>query len=72
MFIAFAAGARIVIVPDSIKVMPSKLCRILFDEEKVTILQVSLVFIWKNYQPSIFFRNYVSYVIKVLFSCNLL
>jgi len=47
MFIAFAAGARIVIVPDSIKVMPSKLCRILFDEEKVAILQVSLEFMWK-------------------------
>ena len=47
MFIAFAVGARIVIVPDSIKVMPSKLCHILFDEEKVTTLQVSLEFIWK-------------------------
>lgn len=47
MFVAFAAGARIVLVPDSVKVMPSKLCRILFDQERVTILQVSLEFIWK-------------------------
>ena len=40
MFIAFAAGARLVIVPDSVKMVPSKLCEILFDEERVTILQV--------------------------------
>jgi len=39
MFIAFAAGARLVIVPDSVKMVPSKLCAILFDEERVTILQ---------------------------------
>lgn len=43
MFIAFAAGARLVIVPDTMKMVPSKLCQILFDEEKVTILQVSTV-----------------------------
>lgn len=47
MFVAFAAGARIVLVPDSVKVMPSKLCHILFDQERVTILQVSLEFIWQ-------------------------
>ena len=40
MFIAFAAGARLLIVPDSVKIVPSKLCHILFDEERVTILQV--------------------------------
>lgn len=45
MFVAFTAGARIVIVPDGIKVMPSKLCHILFEEERVTILQVSVAFI---------------------------
>jgi len=44
IFLAFSAGARIVIVPDSVKVMPSKLCHILFDEERVTILQVSFTF----------------------------
>ena len=67
MFLAFAAGASIVIVPDSIKVMPSKLCHILFDEEKVTILQVSFEFIWKLAKQSCF-QN----VIEILFSCNLL
>ena len=40
MFIAFAAGARLLIVPDSVKIVPSKLCHILVDEERVTILQV--------------------------------
>ena len=40
MFVAFAAGARLVMVPDAVKVVPSKLCEILFDEEKVTIFQV--------------------------------
>ena len=40
MFTAFAAGARLVIVPDNVKMVPSKLCSILFDEERVTILQV--------------------------------
>ena len=40
MFIAFATGARVIIVPDSVKLVPSKLCQILFDEEKVTVLQV--------------------------------
>ena len=41
MFVAFAAGARLVMVPDAVKVVPSKLCEILFDKEKVTIFQVS-------------------------------
>ena len=40
MFVAFATGARLVMVPDAVKVVPSKLCEILFDEEKVTIFQV--------------------------------
>ena len=42
MFMAFAAGARLVIVPGQVKMAPSKLCEILFDEERVTILQVTL------------------------------
>ena len=42
MFMAFAAGARLVIVPGQVKMAPSKLCQILFDEERVTILQVTL------------------------------
>ena len=42
MFMAFAAGARLVIVPEQVKMAPSKLCQILFDEERVTILQVTL------------------------------
>ena len=42
MFIAFAAGARLVIVPDSVKMIPSKLCQILFEEERVTFLQVRM------------------------------
>ena len=40
MFTAFAAGARLIIVPDSVKLAPSKLCQILFEEEKLTVLQV--------------------------------
>ena len=40
LFVAFAAGARLVMVPDAVKAVPSKLCEILFDEEKVTIFQV--------------------------------
>ena len=43
MFTAFAAGARLVIVPDNVKMVPSKLCSILFDEERVTILQVRVL-----------------------------
>ncbi|XP_068720110.1 beta-alanine-activating enzyme-like isoform X2 [Montipora capricornis] len=39
MFVTFAAGARLVMVPDSVKMVPSKLCEILFDVEKVTVLQ---------------------------------
>ena len=62
MFLAFAAGARIAIVPDSIKGMPSKLCHILFDEERVTILQVRFEFIWKL-AKQFCFQN----VIQVLF-----
>ena len=42
MFMAFAAGARLVLVPEWVKMAPSKLCQILFDEERVTILQVTL------------------------------
>ena len=42
MFMAFAVGARLVIVPGQVKMAPSKLCQILFDEERVTILQVTL------------------------------
>ena len=42
MFMAFAAGARLVLVPERVKMAPSKLCQILFDEERVTILQVTL------------------------------
>ena len=40
MFVAFATGARLVMVPETVKMVPSKLCEILFDEEKVTIFQV--------------------------------
>lgn len=65
MFLAFAAGARIAIVPDSIKVMPSKLCHILFDEESVTILQVGFEFIWK-FAKQLCFQN----VIEALFSAK--
>lgn len=42
MFLAFSTGARLVIVPDSVKMMPSKFVHILFDEERVTVLQVSV------------------------------
>lgn len=54
MFITFSAGARLVILPDSIKMVPSKLCRVLFDEEMVTILQVSILFIWKLAEHLVF------------------
>ena len=47
MFLAFSTGARLVIVPDIVKMMPSKLVHILFDEERVTILQVSVPLIWR-------------------------
>lgn len=65
MSLAFAAGARIAIVPDSIKVMPSKLCHILFDEESVTILQVGFEFIWK-FAKQLCFQS----VIEALFSAK--
>ena len=42
MFVTFSAGARLVMVPNSVKMVPSKLCEILFDVEKVTVLQVSV------------------------------
>ena len=47
MFLAFSTGTRLVIVPDIVKMMPSKLVHILFDEERVTILQVSVPLIWR-------------------------
>ena len=31
------------VVPDNVKMVPSKLCSILFDEERVTILQVRVL-----------------------------
>ena len=40
VFIALTAGARLVLVPDDTKIVPSQLCHCLFDRERVTIFQV--------------------------------
>lgn len=40
IFIALSSGASLLIVPTSVKVLPSKLATVLFSHHRVTILQV--------------------------------
>ena len=41
LFLALSTGARLVVVSEKLKMIPSTLCRILFDRQKVTVFQVS-------------------------------
>ena len=40
MFLALSSGARLVLVPEHLKKIPSALCKILFDRQRVTVFQV--------------------------------
>ena len=40
IFVALSSGASLLIVPTSVKVVPSKLAAVLFSRHRVTILQV--------------------------------
>lgn len=40
IFVALSSGASLLIVPTSVKVLPSKLAAVLFSRHRVTILQV--------------------------------
>lgn len=42
IFVALSSGASVLIVPTSVKVVPSKLAAVLFSRHRVTILQVHL------------------------------
>ncbi|KAM4710151.1 beta-alanine-activating enzyme isoform 2-T2 [Discoglossus pictus] len=45
LFLALSTGACLLILPDPIKMMPSKLCDLLFHQHKVTVLQVTPTFL---------------------------
>ena len=49
MFLALSCGAVLVIVPDALKMMPTKLCNVIFKRQKITILQVSGTFLLNLY-----------------------
>ena len=40
MFLAWSSGSALLIVPESLKMMPAKLANVLFERQKVTIMQV--------------------------------
>lgn len=40
IFVALSSGASLLIVPTSVKVLPSKLADVLFSHHRVTVLQV--------------------------------
>lgn len=42
LFIALSSGAKAAVVPDYVKVQPDRLCELLFDQLKTTILQVRI------------------------------
>ncbi|XP_069833752.1 beta-alanine-activating enzyme isoform X2 [Dendropsophus ebraccatus] len=44
IFVTLSAGACLLVLPDPLKMMPQKLCRLLLDEHKVTVLQVTPTF----------------------------
>lgn len=41
MFLALSSGAQLLVVPSAIKKTPSRLSRLLFEENKTTVLQAS-------------------------------
>ncbi|XP_075052130.1 beta-alanine-activating enzyme isoform X2 [Mixophyes fleayi] len=45
MFLTLSAGACLLIVPDPLKMMPDKLCKLLFHQHRVTVLQVTPTFL---------------------------
>ncbi|OCT99521.1 beta-alanine-activating enzyme [Xenopus laevis] len=45
LFLALSSGACLLIVPNPIKMMPHKLCDILFHQHRVTVLQVTPTFL---------------------------
>ncbi|CAN2388622.1 Acyl-CoA synthetase family member 4 [Pristimantis euphronides] len=45
MFIAVSTGACLLVLPDPLKMMPQQLCKLLFDQHKVTVLQVTPTFL---------------------------
>ncbi|XP_063776957.1 beta-alanine-activating enzyme isoform X2 [Pseudophryne corroboree] len=45
MFLALSAGACLLVVPDPLKMMPQQLCRLLFHQHRVTVLQVTPTFL---------------------------
>ncbi|XP_075716078.1 beta-alanine-activating enzyme isoform X2 [Rhinoderma darwinii] len=45
MFVALSAGACLLVLPDPLKMMPPRLCKLLFHQHKVTVLQVTPTFL---------------------------
>ncbi|XP_077135842.1 beta-alanine-activating enzyme isoform X2 [Ranitomeya variabilis] len=45
MFVALSSGACLLILPDPLKMMPQRLCELLFHQHKVTVLQVTPTFL---------------------------
>uniref|UniRef100_A0A8C5LX75 Aminoadipate-semialdehyde dehydrogenase n=1 Tax=Leptobrachium leishanense TaxID=445787 RepID=A0A8C5LX75_9ANUR len=45
LFLALSSGACLLIVPDAVKMMPSRLCDLLFYQHEVTVLQITPTFL---------------------------
>ncbi|KAG9479795.1 hypothetical protein GDO78_011700 [Eleutherodactylus coqui] len=45
MFIALSSGACLLVLQDPLKMMPQPMCKLLFDQHKVTVLQVTPTFL---------------------------
>ncbi|XP_071980107.1 beta-alanine-activating enzyme isoform X1 [Engystomops pustulosus] len=45
IFVSLSAGACLLVVPDPLKMMPRRLCHLLFHQHKVTVLQVTPTFL---------------------------
>ncbi|XP_073439683.1 beta-alanine-activating enzyme-like isoform X2 [Dendrobates tinctorius] len=45
MFVALSTGACLLVLPDPLKMMPQRLCELLFHKHKVTVLQVTPTFL---------------------------
>lgn len=41
LFLALSSGARVAIIPENVKLQPEKLCKLLFEKLRTTILQVT-------------------------------
>ncbi|KAM3940453.1 beta-alanine-activating enzyme [Leptodactylus fuscus] len=45
VFVALSGGACLLVLPDPLKMMPQRLCKLLFQQHKVTVLQVTPTFL---------------------------